>query len=106
MSITQFYQGNLIDVFGTFTNEAGAATDPTTVKFQWACGTAAPTTYTYSGSSTPATASVWRTGTGTYTARVDTTGLVGTLNMSYESTGTAQAVGVTVVSIVTNPASV
>jgi hypothetical protein len=49
---------------------------------------------------------VWRTGTGTYTARIDTTGMVaGTLNTSWEGAGAAQAVGVDVVMIKANPAS-
>ena len=103
MSITTIYQGNLVDCSVTFKTAAGTPTDPTAVTFLWKNGTTAATTYTYSGASSPATATVWKTGTGAYTARFDTTGLVGTVNMAFEGTGTLQAVGVLVATIAINP---
>lgn len=103
MSIQTAYQGNLLDCSGTFKNASGTATDPTTVTFVWKCGSSTGT-YTYSGSSTPTTGTVWKTGTGAYTARIDTTGLSGTLSMSFEGTGALQAVGVLVATILVNPA--
>ena len=38
MSVTSYYQGNLIDVSATFENEAGTPTDPTGITFVWNCG--------------------------------------------------------------------
>ena len=103
MSITTFYEGNLIDCSVVFKTAAGTATDPSTVTFVWNCGASGPTTYAYAGSSTPGAGTVWRTGTGAFTARFDTTGLAGTVNMSFEGSGTLQAVGVLVANIAANP---
>ena len=100
-----YYAGNLVDFFATFTNAAGAATDPSTVAFVYKNSTSSSITLTWDGSSSsPALGTVWRTGTGTFTARIDTTNMVaGTLNTSWESTGSSQAVGVDVVMIKANP---
>ncbi len=121
MSISSYTEGNIVDFFLTFTDENDARIDPTTVWFvyKWFDKMAAPVgayqivTLTYVGDSVPAVGIVWRGGSrftgddpnpiGAYTARVDTTGMLGTLYGSGESSGIGQAAGVLVVKIVANP---
>lgn len=108
MGLSQYTQGDLIDFPLTFTDETGAPIDPSTVAWVFSCGALGPVTLTYTGASTPASDSVWRTGAGLYVARVDTTPIPVTrptlLRGSAVSTGTGQAVGVLAVILLPNPA--
>lgn len=104
MSMSSYTQGALVDFFLPFVNEDGVTpVDPTTVAFKYSCGTTGPVTLTYSGASSAGTGIIWRTGTGNYTARVDTTPFYGTFTGEAISTGVGQTTNTTQVIILQRP---
>jgi len=102
MSITKYVQGDLVDFPFSVIDESGNLVDPDIVEFNFTCGTVGPIKFTYTGALTPGTNTVWRTGTGEYRARVDTTSMSGTFQGAGISRGVGQAVGTISVLIVPN----
>lgn len=93
MAVTDIVAGNIYYSTSTFTDQAGAATDPSTVEFIYESNNA-PTTKTtiaFAGAGTPAIGIVARTATGVYQVQLDTTAMWGFLTRQWISTGTAQA---------------
>lgn len=103
MSITAYTQGDLVDFPFSIVDEQGTLVDPDIVEFNFTCGTVGPIKFTYTGASAPGTNTVWRTGTGEYRARVDTTSMSGTFKGAGISRGVGQAVGSIQVIIIPNP---
>ena len=94
MSQSVYNQGDLVDCPMTFKDESGVLVDPGHVWFNFQCGSFGVQKIEWDGSSTsPATGTVWKTGTGNYTARVDTTPFYGQFNGAGIGTGVGQAVG-------------
>lgn len=94
MPVNQYIQTDVVAITGTFAVTAtGAVVDPSTITFKYQITnnnvTAAPTTLTYSGSSTPTTGTVARVSTGIYVCWLDTTSFPGFYE--YEWLGTASS---------------
>lgn len=93
-------EGAIVRLVATFTDTAtGVVIDPTTVNIAFTVAQASPgvnpantpTTYTYTGSPTPALGVIGRTGTGIYEVWVDSTGQAGWWATRAYSSGTGQA---------------
>jgi hypothetical protein len=88
---TSILQGNVLVSTATFETEAtGAPVDPGTVTFSYRVGPTL-TVLTYSGSSTPAVGTVFRTAAGVYVAWVDCTNINVNIPWRWDSTGAGQA---------------
>lgn len=84
----------------TFTDPAGATTDPTTVTLKWSGGDGVITTWTY------AAGQIQRVSAGVYQATISTDtsqGLPGGWTVEWEGTGTCAAVGVSSFTVETPP---
>ena len=96
-------EGTLYQSTVTFTDDAGNPVTPTTVAFVYAPN-GMPTgkvTLTYASAVTPAPGVVAKTGTNVYVAQIDTTGMAGTIEGYWQSTGVGQATSETDTVVVT-----
>lgn len=85
-------EGSIYRCVATFTDEAGAPVDPTSVSFHYERNNVGPAvTLTYEGATSPGPGIVARTAEGIYEAQVDTTGWSGYLVRYFQSTGIGQA---------------
>lgn len=85
MTINTYDQGDLVKVSGSFTNEAGAAIDPSVVNFTYKDPAGTTTTLVYGTD-----AAVVKSSTGNYYVNLSAT-LPGTWVWRWHSTGTGQA---------------
>lgn len=92
------YAGNGLTTTVTFTVANGTITDPDTVTLKYKAGSAATVTWTYLG-----TGSIMKTGTGVYTAELDTTALAGSWTIEWIGTGACAAVSVSNTQVSTPP---
>jgi hypothetical protein len=86
LEITNYPEGTLVTVQGTFRNSAGALADPSVVKVTTVDPDGIETTYTYLTD-----ADVLKSSTGIYTMNIDTTSKRGLWLYTWFSTGTGQA---------------
>ena len=84
--MTNYPEGTLVSVQGTFKNSAGAVQDPSVVKLTVREPDGTTTTYTYNVEAT-----ITKTSTGIYAANLDTTSKRGLWLYTWWSTGTGQA---------------
>ena len=104
MNMNTYIAGTVVEFTAAFVDDQGQPADPSTIVFRYGIGPSqgshgTVTTLTYASASTPGVGIVARTGTGAYEAQVDTTGLSGFLTYVWQSTGTAQTIGTSVVTI-------
>jgi len=90
-------EGNIWQSVATIKDDTGTLTDPTTAKLIYILNSDPTTkvTLTYASATTPAPGIIAKTGVGIRVSQVDLTGLSGTLERYWQTTGTAQAVSET-----------
>ncbi len=103
MSISQYVQGDLIDCPMSFTDVNGVLIDPSTVEFNFTCGGYGPIKWTYAGSSTATTGTVWRVSQGIFRARVDSTPFYGLFQGAGIAKGTGQSAALISFMVIQNP---
>lgn len=83
--MAEYAEGSLVKLTGTFTDEVGAAVDPSVVKVAIEKSDGTTTTYTYGTDP-----EVTKPSTGIYQIQVDTTGKPGYWHYRWYSTGSGQ----------------
>ena len=104
--LTTTLAGNQLTCSVTFTTLAGTPTDPTGVTFSYEYDGSDLTDVAWNGSSSSsALNTVWRTGTGTYSALIGTTSAMApVMNVAFAGSGAIVATVAGVVQITTSPA--
>ena len=85
-----YSSGQIVITNGTFLDENNNPMDPTSVVVQYNASNTPLVTLTYAGSTTSGTGYIFKTSTGNYQLRIDTTPLIGYLKWQYLGGGVGQ----------------